>query len=98
MEDLAAGNVAALQDNAKNQIFNLDGMRPVTIKEVAETVSELIDGVQIDYVPGRPGDHVVNSASSTEKAHRELGWSAQVDLKDGVKRYIDWYRNNVLNG
>ena len=96
VEDLAAGNVAALQENAKNQIFNLDGMRPVTIKEVAETVGDLIDDVQIDYLPGRPGDHAVNTTSSNEKALELLGWAPEVDLKDGVKRYLDWYRTNVL--
>lgn len=40
VEDLAMGNVAALQDIAKNQTYDLEGMRPVTIKEVAENSRE----------------------------------------------------------
>ena len=96
VEDLAAGNVAALHDNARDQIFNLDGVRPVTIKEVAEAVQELIGDVRIEYVPARPGDHAVNRSSSNEKAKRELGWTPEVDLKEGIRRYLEWYRTNVL--
>ena len=42
IEDLALGNVVALKDIAKNQTYNLEGLRPVTIREVAETVKKLV--------------------------------------------------------
>jgi len=42
IEDLAMGNVAALKDVAKNQTYNLGGMRPITIREAAETVKKLV--------------------------------------------------------
>ena len=38
VEDLAEGNVVALKDVAINQTYNLEGKRPVTVREVAETV------------------------------------------------------------
>ncbi|MBM3712103.1 MAG: NAD-dependent epimerase/dehydratase family protein [Actinobacteria bacterium] len=92
VEDLAKGNVAALQENAKNQIFNLDGMRPVTVKEVAETVCNFIPGSKIEYRNIRLGDFKGRIASN-EKALKMLGWQPTVDFKEGVKKYIDWYRN-----
>jgi UDP-glucose 4-epimerase len=95
VEDLAEGNVAALKDNAKNKTYNLEGMRPITVKEVAEAVKKLIGNVEIEYKEGRPGDFE-GKIVSAEKAKRELGWEPKVDFEEGVKRYIEWYKDSIL--
>jgi len=93
VEDLADGNVAALKESAKNQAYNLDGIRPITIKEIAETVARLIPGARVEYKPGRPGDFKGKIASN-DKAYRDLGWKPKIDLETGVKKYIEWYKAN----
>ena len=97
VEDLALGNVAALKEIAKNQTYNLEGIRPVTIKEVAETVKKLLGNVAIEYKEARAGDYE-GKVVSAEKAKRELGWEPQVDLEEGVARYIQWYNENATAG
>lgn len=93
VEDLADGNVAALKESAKNQVYNLDGIRPITIKEIAETVARLIPGTKVEFKPGRPGDFKGKIASD-DKAYRDLGWKPKVDLEAGIKTYIEWYKAN----
>ncbi|MFC1901632.1 NAD-dependent epimerase/dehydratase family protein [Chloroflexota bacterium] len=96
VEDLAEGNVDTLQDVAQNQTYNLEGERPITIKEVAETIQRLMGGkVRIEYLPARPGDYRGKVVSS-EKAHQELGWQPKVDFEEGMKRYIEWYKIAML--
>jgi UDP-glucose 4-epimerase len=95
VEDLALGNVAALQDVAKNQTYNLDGMRPVTIREVAETVKRVVGNVEINYESGRVGDYAGNLVSGA-KARKELNWQPEIDLEEGITRYIKWYKENML--
>jgi UDP-glucose 4-epimerase len=94
VEDLAEGNVAVLSPIAKNKIYNLEGIRPVTIKEVADTVSKLIEGVKIEHREVRPGDFKGRIASN-DKAFNELGWKPKIDLEDGIRKYIQWYREAV---
>jgi UDP-glucose 4-epimerase len=94
VEDLAEGNVAALQEIALNKTYNLDGMRPVTVIEVAKAVQKLIGNVQIEYAEARAGDYSGKVASSG-KARKELGWEPKVDFEEGLRRYIEWYRENV---
>jgi UDP-glucose 4-epimerase len=94
VEDLAEGNVAALKDIAKNKTYNLEGMRKVTVKEVAETVKKLMGDVKIEYKEARPGDFEGKIVSNA-KSKSELGWEPKVDFEEGVKRYIDWYKENV---
>ena len=94
VEDLAEGNVVTLKDIAKNQTYNLEGIRPITVKEVAETVKKLIGDVEIEYKEERPGDFE-GKIVSAEKAKRELDWEPKVDFEEGVKRYIEWYEENI---
>ena len=97
VEDLAMGNVAALQDIAKNQTYDLEGMRPVTIKEVAETVRRLAGNVDIVYEEARAGDYEGKTVSA-RKVKEELGWQPRVDLEEGIARYTQWYKQNVMKG
>ena len=91
VEDLAEGNVLALKRIAANKIYNLDGQEQVTIRQIAETVRELIGNVAIEHVPQRTGDFGGKLVSS-ELAKRELGWEPKVSFREGVRRYVEWYR------
>ncbi len=92
VEDLADGNVLALKDVAANKIYNLDGKERVSILQIAQTIKDIIGDVKIEMVPGRPGDFSGKEVSS-ELAKRELGWEPQVGLREGIERYIAWYRS-----
>jgi UDP-glucose 4-epimerase len=91
VEDLAEGNVAALKEVAGNQIYNLQGLRQISIREIAETVKRLVGGGRIEYTEARPGDYDGKIISS-EKARRELEWEPKVDIEEGIRRYIEWHK------
>jgi UDP-glucose 4-epimerase len=92
VEDLADGNVVALNKKAEGQTYNLEGKRPITVKEVAETVRNIIGNhVTIEYKDARPGDYEGKIVSS-EKAKKELGWAPKIDFEEGMERYIEWYK------
>ena len=93
VEDLAEGNVAALKEIAVNQTYNLEGIRAVTVKEIAETVKKLVGDVPIQYEEARAGDYS-GAIVSAAKAKTELGWKPKIDFKEGLRRYIEWYKEN----
>ena len=94
VEDLAEGNVLALNSIAKNKIYNLDGKEKVTIKQIAETIQKILGDVKIEYIPGRPGDFSGKEISS-ELTQRELDWEPKVSFEEGVRRYINWYKQRA---
>lgn len=94
VEDLAEGNVLALQSIGKNKIYNLDGTEKVTIKQIAETVQKVIGNVKVVHVPARPGDFSGKEVSS-QLAKTELGWEPKVAFEEGVRRYVEWYKARV---
>ena len=91
VEDLAEGCVMALQSVGKHKIYNLDGARQVTIREIAETVQRIVGDVKIEFGPARPGDFSGKRVSS-DLALKELGWEPKFEFEEGVRRYVDWYK------
>jgi UDP-glucose 4-epimerase len=94
VEDLADGVALGLSDVAANRVYNLASDENVTIKQIAETVKELIGNVEIEYTPARPGDFGGKVVSS-RRALAELGWSAATPFSEGVRRYVEWRRQQA---
>jgi UDP-glucose 4-epimerase len=94
VEDLADGVALGLEEVATNRVYNLASSENVTIKQIAETVQELIGNVEIVYTPARPGDFGGKVVSS-ERAERELGWTAATPFHEGVRRYVEWRREQA---
>ena len=91
VEDLAEGTVLALKPRAKNRIYNLDGSERVSILKIAETIRDFLGDIDIVHTEARPGDFPGKEIES-RRALEELGWEAVTPFKEGVQRYIQWYR------
>ena len=87
VEDLAEGVVAALVPAAAGRIYNLVGDECVSVREIAETVRDLIGSVPIVYAASRPAD-LRSVRISGRRAASELGWEPTTSFAEGVRRYI----------
>lgn len=94
VEDLAEGNVKALKTTAPFRIYNLDGTEKITIRQIAETIQRVLGDVKIEYIPARPGDFSGKEVSSV-RAREELGWEASTRFEEGVRKYIEWFRDRI---
>jgi UDP-glucose 4-epimerase len=89
VEDLAEGCVAALVPQAAGRVYNLVRDESVSIRQIADTVRDLVAEVPIVHGPQRPADVRIGHISG-DRAAAELGWRATTPFADGVKRYVDW--------
>ena len=95
VEDLALGNVAALQEAARNQTYNLDGPERIEVRRVAEKVRQFFPDVQIQHTEKRPGD-LRPKVVSSRKALAELSWKSEITFEEGAERYIKWVEQSAL--
>jgi UDP-glucose 4-epimerase len=87
--DLIDGHLRSLAAVAENQVINLEGTTPISVRDVAETVTSIIGGpTVVTYVPTRLGDYTGKEVSAA-KARRLLGWQASTPFADGMVSYID---------
>jgi UDP-glucose 4-epimerase len=91
VQDLAGGVVSALAPVAAGRTYNLVGSEQVSVRQIAETVQQLVGDVPIVHVEDRPAD-LCSSAISGERAERELGWRLETPFHQGVRRYVAWVK------
>ncbi len=89
----------AILQNEKSvgRAYNFGGERPVTIRELAETVKSLTGSKsQLNLAPPRTALEAEPQVSypSMERAKSELGYRHELTLEQGLQRTIDWVRKN----
>jgi len=96
IDDLAHAHVLALGEEAENEVFNLEGTEPVSIRRIAETVLRILERpMDIEFTNARQGDFAGRTVSA-EKARRVLGWEPRVSFDEGLRRYVEWYAGDAL--
>lgn len=84
-----------IQKGKIGQTYILGGNSEITNIDLTKKILELMGKGEemIEYVKDRPG-HDLRYAMDYTKAKNELGWEPSVNLDDGLKQTIDWYKNN----
>lgn len=96
VEDVVQANLRAAESSpdAWGQAFNVAYGRRHSVNELHASVEAAVGGEIVPpvYEPARVGD-VRESHAAIAAAERVLGYSPQHDLDDGVRRTVDWYRD-----
>lgn len=92
--DLAKGHIAAIDKlrDAKNlYIYNLGTGKSTTVIEMVKSF-EKNTGLEVPYqvTERRPGD-IAEIFASPEKAEKELGWKAELNIDDMCKSLYNFY-------
>jgi len=100
VDDIADGIVTAMAHPAgENQDFNISASDERTVAEIAELIWAACGrdpaDFELKHLPSFEVD-VQRRWPSVEKAKRELGWEAQVDLREGLRSTVDWLREREL--
>ncbi|MDD5147073.1 MAG: UDP-glucose 4-epimerase GalE [Candidatus Daviesbacteria bacterium] len=93
IDDLAAAHVLALPLQGLH-IYNVGTETGVKVADVVKKIFELVGyEVPIDDKGKRKGD-VPSLVASSEKIKKELGWSAKVNLDEGLKKTIAFFQSS----
>ena len=99
--DTARANVLALQADATDEFYNVGTGVQTTIGELCNLILELKNSdLEITYKPYSEDDArrlVQNRIGCPIKAEKELGFKAEIPLREGLQRLIDWREANGIN-
>lgn len=96
VEDMARGLMACALKGVAGEVYNLATGKETSILELAQLINEFTDNkTPLDLRPARDWDRSGKRFASTEKAQRELGFTSQVDIREGVRRTVEWTKSNV---
>lgn len=95
VEDMARGLMACALKGAAGEVYNLATGRETTILELATIINEYTGNkTPLDLRPARDWDRSGKRFASTEKAAKTLGFTSQVEIRDGLRRTVEWTRAN----
>ena len=91
VDDLADAALFLMAEYEENEIINIGSGKDLTIRELAEMIREEV-GFQgkLIFDTSKP-DGTFRKWLDVSKIN-QLGWSAQIDLREGLQQTISWYR------
>lgn len=94
VEDCGLANLCAMKSEASDSFYNVGTGKRTSLKELAEMLLDITGcNKTINYAPRSQATLVRNRIGSPKKASQEIGFTAKLDLTEGLKRLIEW-RNN----
>lgn len=101
VEDTAMGiQLAGVKKEAVGETINIGSGKDYKIKELAMIIAELMgkkDKLKITLDEGRVRPYDVGRLiCKNEKAWKLLGWKPKVSIEEGLKRTVEWVKNNKI--
>ncbi|KAK4528334.1 hypothetical protein GAYE_SCF55G6274 [Galdieria yellowstonensis] len=91
IKDIVKGTIAALDKGYDLEVFNLGNCYPQRISYMVECLETLLGKkALVQYRPLPMGD-VPCTYADINKAQKFLGFEPQVDMKEGLKDFCEWF-------
>lgn len=100
IDDFIDGLLLATEkiDGYEYNPINIASGKGYTVSEILKMAIEIdgADDIEIIYNKDKPST-IPMRLIDTSKAEKLLGFKAKVDIKEGIKKTIDWYKENLYN-
>ena len=90
-----ANLLACTAPNIAGEVFNIALGGRITLNAVLQQINKVL-GKDISpiYADPRPGD-IVHSQADVTKARARMGFEGKVSFEDGLRKTVEWYRDNL---
>ncbi len=89
--------LAAANDAADGEAFNVGSGRAVSLREAAELVVRVAGRGKVEVIefpPEKKQIEIGNYCADCRKIKRAVGWEARTPLEEGVARTVEFFRRN----
>ena len=97
IDDIIDGIVAALDLSPAFEILNLGGAETTRLGDLVSWIGEELEVEPlIEHLPDQPGDVPITFAD-VSKASAVLGYAPKVPIREGLRRFVEWYRHEGMS-
>jgi UDP-glucose 4-epimerase len=92
--DVGRANLLAARADASDEVFNVASGTETSLLELAKLLLEVMDSdLSVEHGPERSVNKVPRRLADTTLARERLGFEAEIDLEEGLRRLVDWWRS-----
>jgi UDP-glucose 4-epimerase len=92
-EDIARANLLAAESEATDEVFNIASGTETSLAELAEALQRAMgSSLEPEFGPARGVNAVTRRLADVSQARQRLGWKPEVDLDQGLRRLVAWWR------
>jgi len=89
-----ANLLSAKSEKGFGEVFNIACGEQTSLNQLWEALEDILNvNIEVEYKDARIGD-VLHSKADITKAREIIGYSPQVNIKEGLIQTVDWYKNN----
>jgi UDP-glucose 4-epimerase len=93
IDDIARANILALQSDLGDDVFNVASGTETSLNDLAAALLKVMGSdLKPEYGPERKVNPVSRRLADTTKAEKLLGFRAEVDLEEGLRRLVGWWQ------
>lgn len=94
--DIARANILAATSSISDEILNVGTGVETSLDGLARALLKVMDsGLEPEYGPERTVNAVSRRLADTSRAHRILGFEAHTELDEGLRRLVEWWREET---
>jgi UDP-glucose 4-epimerase len=94
VDDVARANIAAATAPVSDEVFNVACGVETSLRGLADALLRVMGSdLEPEFGPERKVNPVSRRLADTSAARDELGFVAEVDLDEGLRRLVDWWRS-----
>ena len=96
VHDVAQANLLAAETSGLSGAFNIASGTVITINDLTDLMRD-VSGIDtgVEYAPPRKGD-VLHSKADISAAQQALGYEPSVGMVEGLTKYMDWAKREML--
>ncbi|MFE2757203.1 SDR family NAD(P)-dependent oxidoreductase [Actinosynnema sp. NPDC059335] len=94
VHDIARANVLAAKAPVTDAVYNIASARETSLKELAHALLAAMDSdLPLEHGPERAVNGVTRRLADISAAARDLGWKPDIELVDGLRGLVTWWKS-----
>jgi UDP-glucose 4-epimerase len=94
VDDVARANIAAALAPVSDEVFNVASGTETSLRDLADALLRVMGSdLEPEHGPERKVNPVSRRLADTSAARDKLGFVAEVDLDEGLRRLVDWWQS-----
>lgn len=92
--EIARSNILAAEADVTDDVFNIASGVETSLRELADTLLRVMNrpDLDVEYGPARRINAVHRRLADTSAARERLGFKAEIDLEEGLRRLVEWWQ------